>query len=272
MIVGNLVLPEGKYCSDWDAYPKAASRIMFLAETGSSVYGTSSADGGDLDYLGISLMPANEVLGLRPFSSLVWRTAENGERSKAGDIDLSIHSLHKFVELASAGNPSILVSLFTPPERMYSTRSGDELLKFSDNFVTKSAGRRFLGYMDAQRKRMEDSRAGLRAPRSNRPELVAQFGYDTKFAMHMLRLGIQGCEFLTEGRITLPIPGADGEMLRAVRAGRYSYKEIMSVAIDLEEELRETLDSADVPEHADWQKVNDFLTRVHIEAWFDGAL
>ena len=272
MIVGNLDLPEGKYCSDWNAYPKAASRIMFLAETGSSVYGTSSAEGGDLDYVGISLMPANEVLGLRPFSSLVWRTTEEGKRSRAGDIDLSIYSFRKFVDLASAGNPSILVSLFTPPERAYSTRSGDELLKFSENFVTKSAGRRFLGYMDAQRKRMEDSRAGLRAPRSNRPELVAKFGYDTKFAMHMLRLGVQGCEFLTEGRISLPVPGKDGEMLRAVRDGRYSYEEVMSVATDLEEELRETLRSANVPEHADWQKVDDFLTHVHIEAWSDGAL
>lgn len=44
---------------------------------------------------------------------------------------------------------------------------------------------------------------------TNRPELVAEHGYDTKFAMHALRLGAQGVELLTTGRITLPVPVPD---------------------------------------------------------------
>jgi uncharacterized protein len=35
---------------------------------------------------------------------------------------------------------------------------------------------------------------------TNRPELVAVHGYDTKYAMHALRLGLQGIELLTTGR------------------------------------------------------------------------
>jgi hypothetical protein len=33
----------------------------------------------------------------------------------------------------------------------------------------------------------------------NRAELVEQFGYDTKYAIHTLRLGHQGVEFLETG-------------------------------------------------------------------------
>ena len=40
-------------------------------------------------------------------------------------------------------------------------------------------------------------------------ELVAVHGYDTKYAMHALRLGLQGIELLTTGRITLPVPEPD---------------------------------------------------------------
>jgi hypothetical protein len=47
--------------------------------------------------------------------------------------------------------------------------------------------------------------------------LVAEHGYDTKYAMHALRLGAQGVELLTTGRIALPAPEPDRSFLRAIR-------------------------------------------------------
>src|SRR5688572_31106775 len=41
--------------------------------------------------------------------------------------------------------------------------------------------------------------------RSHRPELEEMYGFDTKYAMHMLRLGFQGVELLTTGRLNLPM-------------------------------------------------------------------
>jgi hypothetical protein len=47
-------------------------------------------------------------------------------------------------------------------------------------------------------------------------ELVAVHGYDAKYAMYAIRLGLQGIEFLTTGRITLQVsdtadtPGLSG--------------------------------------------------------------
>ena len=40
---------------------------------------------------------------------------------------------------------------------------------------------------------------GQAGAHTNRPELVAAHGYDTKYAMHALRLGLQGIELLTTG-------------------------------------------------------------------------
>ena len=54
--------------------------------------------------------------------------------------------------------------------------------------MSRLAGGRFLGYLQAQKAGM----TGAAGAHPNRPELVAEHGYDTKFAMHALRLGVQG--------------------------------------------------------------------------------
>jgi hypothetical protein len=53
---------------------------------------------------------------------------------------------------------------------------------------------------------------GQAAAYTNRPELVAVHGYDTKYAMHALRLGLQGVELLSSGKITFPVPEPDREL------------------------------------------------------------
>lgn len=63
---------------------------------------------------------------------------------------------------------------------------------------------------------------------TNRPELVAVHGYDTKFAMHALRLGVQGVELLTSGRITLPVPDPDGSYLHQIRRGEIALAEVIA--------------------------------------------
>jgi uncharacterized protein len=56
---------------------------------------------------------------------------------------------------------------------------------------------------------------------------VAVHGYDTKYAMHALRLGLQGIELLTTGRITLPVPEPDRAYLRSVRRGERPLAEVL---------------------------------------------
>ena len=96
---------------------------------------------------------------------------------------------------------------------------------------------------------------------TNRPELVALHGYDTKYAMHALRLGLQGVKLLSTGRITLPAPEPSRAYLRSVRHGEAPLSEVL-MAIDRAEADLERLRSSEVvPAQPDRDWVDDWLHR-----------
>lgn len=242
---------------------------VLRCEVGSTVHGTGQPGHEDHDQMGVFILPPERVLGTVDEEHKIWRTAAEGQRSTPDDIDLALYSARKFVRLAAGGNPSILVPLFTPDHQVFAlTEPGRMLRDARDLFRTKQAGERFLGYMTAQLRRMQDSHAGLRAPRSNRPELVAAHGYDTKFAMHAIRLGYQGLAFTTTGHIELPVPGETGDRLRAIRVGTFgTYDDVVALGEDLTIELREAIDQADIPPRPDRDALGDLLWQMHRAQW-----
>ncbi len=133
----------------------------------------------------------------------------------------------------------------------------------SSRFVSKLAADRFLGYLRSQKAAM----VGEAGAHTNRPELVAVHGYDTKFAMHALRLGVQGVEFLTTGRISLPVPEPDLSFLRAVRRGEVEASDVID-AIEMAERRLERLRQASlVPDQPDRRWVDEWLHRAHLDYW-----
>ena len=72
-----------------------------------------------------------------------------------------------------------------------------------------------------------------------RSELEEQFGYDTKHAMHLVRLLRMGAEALTLGELIVKRPDAD-ELL-AIRNGAWKYEEIVKYAESMDRECREVL-------------------------------
>src|SRR5947207_12798386 len=103
--------------------------------------------------------------------------------------------------------------------------------------------------------------------RIHRPELVDAHGYDTKYAMHMLRLGIQGVEYLQSGVISLPIPEPDREWLLAVRRGEVELNDVLTRAGQLELELNDLIDSGPLPRKPDYERANDFLVDAYRRHW-----
>jgi hypothetical protein len=108
---------------------------------------------------------------------------------------------------------------------------------------------------------------GERSAHTNRPELVAEHGYDTKFAMHALRLGVQGRELLTTGRITLPVPEPDRAFLRSVRCGDVPLETVLAAVNDAEAELLRLRTASSLPPQPDRAWVNDWLHRSHVAYW-----
>ena len=237
---------------------------------GSSVHGLVLSGTDDRDEMGVCVEPRRYVVGFGRFEQWVYRTAEEreghaGARSRAGDLDLTVYSLRKWARLALQGHPTVLLLLYLPDDALViRTSVGEELQKLAPAFASRRAGRRFLGYLEAQRQRL----VGDRGQRDiNRSELVEQFGYDTKYGMHMLRLGYQGVEFLESGSLTLPMREPVRGHLMDVRRGRSNLADVLAEYTQLEMRLSALSDSSPLPLEPDLQTVESFVMDTYSAAW-----
>ncbi|PPK98354.1 putative nucleotidyltransferase [Kineococcus xinjiangensis] len=263
----------------------AEDGLVLRAQVGSGVHGTAVSGQDDRDEMGICLEPREFVTGLARVPAGTSATSRRAEfeqyqrhtawdrdgglrnRSGAGDLDVVVYSARKWARLALAGNPTVLLLLFVPDEEVvYRDAAGAELVENAHRFVSRLAAQRFLGYLRSQRAAM----TGSAGAHTNRPELVAEHGYDTKFAMHALRLGVQGVELLTTGRITLPVPQPARERLRAVRRGEVPLEQVVRAVAAAEERLEALRQSPAVPAEPDRAWVDDWLHRAHAAYWARG--
>lgn len=271
-------------------HPHSSSIARALAErgtilrvqVGSGVHGTSIDGQDDRDEMGLCLEPREYVTGVSrvpgagaDFSGLIefeqyeyhsaWeRPGGLANRSGAGDLDVCIYSARKWVRLALQGNPTVLLPLFVPESEIVAvTEAGHELRANAHRIASRRAAERFLGYLVSQRCAMT-AESGAH---TNRPELVARFGFDVKFAMHALRLGIQGIEYLQTGRITLPIPEPELSALRAVRRGEWDLERVLAWTARLEARVEELGSSSPLPADPDLAWVNDWLHRSYETYW-----
>lgn len=227
---------------------------------GSTSHGTAIEGQDDRDEMGIFIEPPDYVCGLAPCDHYIYRDQPEGVRSQPGDLDLTMYSLRKFCRLAAQGNPSVLLLLWLPT---YICREpiGADLVHMRHAFVSRQSGERFLGYLRAQKMRL----TGERTRTVNRPELVAKYGYDTKFAMHALRLGYEGIELMTDHRLTLPVAEPDLSTLRAVRSGQIDYQGAMRLIEAAETRLHAVVEAC--AWSADLDAINGFLVRAHLHHW-----
>jgi len=92
----------------------------------------------------------------------------------------------------------------------------------------------------------------------------AKFGYDTKHAMHLVRLMRMGEEILTTGKVVVKRP--DAEELLSIRAGAWSYEKLVDYAENMDAKLTELYDAGQSPlQHKpDWTAL-DVLCRELVE-------
>jgi hypothetical protein len=243
----------------------AEAGTILQCQVGSGVHGTAIEGQDDRDEMGICIEPPEYVVGLERFEQYIFRTQPEGERSGFGDLDLTVYSLRKWMRLALDGNPTVLLPLFVPPDEVViETDIGRDLRARPEMIVSRVSGKRFLGYLRSQR----DPMLGLRAGRhTNRPELEELYGFDTKFAMHMVRLGVQGVELLESGRITLPIPEPWLGWLRELRRGEHTKDEAIEAAAELEAKLEHLSETSPLPERPPRGQANAWLVEAYRRTW-----
>lgn len=216
--------------------------------------------------MGVCIEPQDRVLGIgKPFEQYQNHSAGEGQRSGPEDTDLTVYSLRRWARLAADGNPTILLLGFTPPEMILrDTEAGQRLRDSMGMFWSKRAAKRFTGYMSSQIKQM---RGLIGRKHSNRPELVEAHGYDTKFAYHALRLGMQGIEFMDTQNITLPMPERSRQYLLSVRRGEVSLNDVLALADCLNEKLESYQDRPDIPDGPCEDAISRWVTYEYVNHW-----
>lgn len=195
----------------------------------------------------------------------VERTKPMGVRSEAGDTDRVVYGLRKFVHLALKGYPTILLAFFIPPEYIRTQDAdGKALQTLAPRVVSQKAYEPFCGYMHQQHERL----LGTRGQRNvTRPELVNAFGYDTKYAAHIVRLGLQGEELLQSGKITLPMPPTQRQIILDIRQGKHTLAEVSQMITAAQNPLQSAFASTSLPEQPDAAHVQHWMIERYLAAW-----
>lgn len=231
---------------------------------GSKLYGLDTAESDD-DYVGIFVESPNVVFAGSKCQTKKLHDRPDGAHAQPGDVDGIAYSVRHFFNLALGGNPTLLALLFAPRKFVVlETDWGLSILENSDLFLSKKAGPRFLGYMRSQLERLQGIKTG-HIP--NRPWLVEQYGYDVKYASQVARLGFQGIEYFTYGTISSPMPVAQRATCREIRAGKFTYDQVIERLELIRTDLDKAIEESQLPEEPQYDKVWALSRKIHEEVW-----
>ncbi len=220
-------------------------RLILRVMAGSRAYGIDHAD-SDEDVRGVCIPPKSYLLGLDKF-----------EQKETKEPDEVIYSLDKFMRLALQNNPNILEMLFTEDRHvLYVNDFGKQLLENRRGLLSKKVYKTFGGYALSQLKKMRDKK-----PEGKRAVRIEQLGYDSKNAVHLIRLLKMGIEILLDNDLHVYRP--DRKYLFDIRKGFYSLQEIEAEAELLMERLDRAYERSILPSEPYYDFYNKMVVDLH---------
>ena len=124
----------------------------------------------------------------------------------------------------------------------------------------------FLALLDRERqyrgamREWQQFQEWTRNRNSARAELERRFGYDTKHAMHLLRLLRMAVEILTTGEVL--VRRRDAEELKAVRRGSLTFDALLEQAEGLGSRLEALAEASSLPARPDEERLNVFCAEL----------
>jgi predicted nucleotidyltransferase len=98
-----------------------------------------------------------------------------------------------------------------------------------------------------------------------RSELEALHGYDTKHAMHLIRLLRSGVDILETGIV--PVKRKDADYLLDIRNGKYTYEEIVTESERLSAKVEELSKTTKLPLEPNFQLGKDLMLDIYQQQW-----
>jgi predicted nucleotidyltransferase len=241
--------------------------VILSAICGSRGYGTDNPS-SDFDIRGIGVYPKNMTLGYveRP-------EQESSTSVENGQVWDQIHyDLRKFMRLAAGCNPNILEIVFSPDKNLRICTSEGALLRFhKEKFLSKEAFKTYGGYAKGQLSKIKARKSSIEQGKKSvklnleRAEAEIKFGYDTKYAMHLVRL-MRTCEEILSGQGVI-VHRPDAEELKAIRNGSWSLQKLEEWFEEMDAKLYVKAASSDLPDRTDEEFLNELCVQIQEEHW-----
>lgn len=241
------------------------ANVHYETIMGSVAYGVS-ADTSDMDVYGFCIPPKDEIFPhlrgeIVGFGTQKQRFNQYQEHhlkdpdalgGKGREYDVSIYNIVDYFQLVMKNNPNMIDSLFTHETCVLSiTRIGQMVRDNRRMFLHKGCWHTFKGYAYQQVKKMAGhERTGKRVA------IVEQFGYDVKFAYHVVRLLNEVEQILTEGDLDLM---RNREQLKSIRRGEWTEQQIRDYFAKKEAELETLYQESKLPWGPDEPAIRQLL-------------
>ena len=205
------------------------SNVCYEAMTGSVSYGVSDV-GSDVDIVGFCIPPkelvfphlSGEINGFGRQKKRFDQYQQHGIKAEK-EYDVTIYSIVRFFDLVMGGNPNMVDSLFVPQNCVITSSIIADMVRTKRTiFLSKKCFHTFKGYAFAQLHKIR-----TKNPEGKRKDLVEKYGYDTKYAYHLVRLLSQCQQILEDCDLDLQEKGRR-EHMKAVRNGEMKYEDIVA--------------------------------------------
>jgi len=241
--------------------PWLMSNTHMLTMMGSVAYGASS-DTSDVDLYGWCIPPkdmvfphlSGEILGFGKQKKRFEQYQEHHitDESSSKQYDITVYSIVKYFQLCMDNNPNMIDSLFVPRNCiLHMSAIGQMVREKRRLFLHKGAYFKFKGYAYSQLHKMRGKN-----PSGNRVEIREKYGYDVKFAYHLIRLLYECQQILEEGDINLQ---KNREHLKAIRRGEVPQEDIIRWFQSKEEALEKLYSTSTLQHSPDESKIKQLL-------------
>lgn len=234
------------------------AHLALLGEYGSAAHGVNM-DTSDHDFTGVAVEPKNAIYGLESYEHTLLGKDNQNARTAAEADEGKVFGLKKWTRLIEAGNTDVMASLFLP-SYLHISEVGEILLENRSLFVSHQAIQRFAGHLSTERRRMNGGDAKVKVLR---PDLIEQYGFDTKAAYQAVKLGFHGLRIAREGVMSIPFPREERDYILNVRLGKTKIEDIDEFLDETILELDSIQPSEKLPDRPDREKINSLLERIY---------
>jgi uncharacterized protein len=238
------------------------TNMQYETMMGSIAYGVST-DSSDIDIYGFTIPPKNMIFPhlageIEGFGRQKQRFEQYQQHHVKYDdnkeYDFTIFGIVRYFTLLMENNPNVIDSIFTPQfSVLHLTKIGNMVRDNRKIFLHKGSWFKFKGYAYSQLHKMESKNP---EEGSKRKELREKFGFDVKFAMHVVRLMDEAEQIMLLGDIDLQ---RNREQLKAIRRGEIKAEQIKEWFTEKEKVLDKAYQDSKLQHSPDEQAIKQLL-------------